>query len=192
MPNSVTDQLAAIIVQIDERGSADQLRLTVLKKWFVRPGRLAAFALWVAARATANGRATSAPAAELFGEAQALLQDGEARGRIDLFAAEGLHRRLAAFQSTYQRAKWGAVRIIANANLLLIEDALALYLWHSDSPPLGYKLAAAYCVHYDPHYGTGLNGPSRARLEELIDFIKRREAFEAKAPEGVRPMNNAP
>jgi len=26
---------------------------------------------------------------------------------------------------------------------------LIIYLWHLDSPALGYKLAADYCQHYD-------------------------------------------
>jgi hypothetical protein len=45
MPTSVTDQLAAVIAQIDDRGSADQWHLTVLKVWFGRPGGLTALAL---------------------------------------------------------------------------------------------------------------------------------------------------
>ncbi|MEE4144747.1 MAG: hypothetical protein V2I26_08110 [Halieaceae bacterium] len=45
MPPSVIDKLSAVITEIEERGNADRLRLTVLKKWFERPGRLTSFAL---------------------------------------------------------------------------------------------------------------------------------------------------
>ena len=43
--------------------------------------------------------------------------------------------------------KWGAARVVKDANLLLIEEALALYLWHVNSPSVGYKLAVAYAAH---------------------------------------------
>jgi hypothetical protein len=118
MPASTTDKLTAVIVQIAAQGNAEVLRLTVPKKWFERPGRLPAFALWVASRAVEQGR----------------------------------------------------------------------YSWHADSPSLGYKLAVDYSAHYDPRYGTGLNGPSRDRLQELVDFIRHREALEAAAAEDVHPV----
>ena len=56
MPISTTDKLIAVIAQIAAHGNAEVLRLTVLKKWFERPGRLPAFALWVASRAVEQGR----------------------------------------------------------------------------------------------------------------------------------------
>ena len=79
--------------------------------------------------------------------------------------------------------------MVKNANLLLIEEALAICLWHANAPSLGYKLAVAYAAHYDPRYGNGLNGPSRDRLQELVDFIKHREALEAAAAEDAHPVN---
>jgi hypothetical protein len=42
----------------------------------------------------------------------------------------------------------------------------------------GYRLAANYCSNYDPRYGNSLNGPSRRRIEEIIDFIDHVEARE--------------
>ena len=48
MPTSTADKLTAVIAQVAAQGNADVLRLTVLKNWFERPGRLQAFALWVA------------------------------------------------------------------------------------------------------------------------------------------------
>ena len=189
MPTSTADKLTAIVTQIAAQGNADVLRLTVLKKWFERPGRLPAFALWVASRAVEQGRYSEESVSVLFGEARALLEHRGPRGRLDRDAAERLYQRVRSFQSTYQRGKWGPVRIVKNANLLLIEEALALYLWHVNSPSVGYKLAVAYAAHYDPRYGTGLNGPSRDRLQELVDFIRHREALEAAAAEDVHPVN---
>ena len=57
---------------------------------------------------------------------------------------------------------------------------------YGDTPTEGYRLAANYCDNYDlrygnsPHlrYGNSLNGPSRRRIAEVIDFIDRVEARE--------------
>lgn len=189
MPKSVADKLYSVINQIDECGNADVLRLTVLKKWFERPGRLPAFALWVSSRVLEQGCSPGESAADLFAEAQALLRHRGSGGGLDRDAAERLHHRLRSYQRTYQKLKWGAARVVKNANLLLIEDALAICLWHTNAPSLGYKLAVDYSAHYDPRYGTGLNGPSRDRLQELVDFIRHREALEAAAAEDVHPVN---
>jgi hypothetical protein len=179
MTTSTADKLAAVIAQIAAQGNAEVLRLTVLKKWFERPERLPAFALWVASRAVERGRDSGEDlVSDLCREAQALLEHRGPRGRLDRDAAQRLYQRVRSFQSTYQRGKWGPVRIVKDPNLLWIEEALALYLWHVNNPSAGYKLAAAYAAHYDPRYGNGLNGPSRDRLQELIDFIRHQEALE--------------
>jgi hypothetical protein len=189
MPASVADKLAAVIGQIDETGNADLLRLTVLKKWFERPGRLTAFAIWTAFHAASRGGKATGPARDLIQEAQELLSARGERSELDAVAAERLHRRLRAFQNTRQRLKWGSVRIVKVSDLLLVEKALAAYLWHPHPPSQGYRLAVAYCEHYHPRYGTSLNGPSRVRLEEIVDFIQYREAQEADSerPSPLRP-----
>lgn len=188
MPTSTTDKLTAVIAQIAAQGNAELLRLTVLKKWFERPGRLPAFALWVASRAVEQGRYSGDWASDLFAETQTLLRHWGSGGGLDRDAAERLHHQLRSYQSNYQKLKWGAARVVKDANLLLIEDALAICLWHANAPSLGYKLAVDYSAHYDPRYGTGLNGPSRERLQELVDFIRHREALEAAAAEDVHPV----
>jgi len=73
MRTSVPEKLLAIIDEIDEQGQASPTRLTVLKKWFARPERLSAFAIWVAARAVSRKGKTSGAAATLFLEARTLL-----------------------------------------------------------------------------------------------------------------------
>ena len=60
---------------------------------------------------------------------------------------------------------------IKNWNLYLVEEGLRLYLGNRVSPSNGYKLAADYCQHYDPKYGTSLNGPSRTKVEEILHFV---------------------
>jgi hypothetical protein len=159
---------------------ANLTRLTVLKKWFERPGRLPAFALWVAARATSRKGKTGGAAAGFFKEARALLADlDKFRPALDRKAAESLHDRLREFQNEHQRQKWALVRIVPNWNLLLVEEALAICIWYPNSPAHGYKLAADYCQNYDPSYGESLNGPSRTKLLAMARFMFTVEAREA-------------
>jgi hypothetical protein len=53
---------------------------------------------------------------------------------------------------------------------------LALHLRKATLPTQGYKLAADWTQNYDSRYGNGLNGPSRAKLEELVRFMFNVEA----------------
>lgn len=179
MRTSVPEKLLKIIDEIDEHGQAGLTRLTVLKKWFARPEGLSAFALWVAARAVSRKGKTSGAAATLFLEARTLLAGlDEITPKLNRQAAQRLHDRLRDFQSEYKNQQWGPVRIVHNWNLLLVEEALSLYLWHGQSPSHGYKLAADYCRHYNPRYGESLNGPSRTKIAEIVRFMFTVEALE--------------
>jgi len=180
MRTTVPEKLLKIVVGIDADGQANLTRLTVLKKWFERPGRLTAFALWVAARATSRKGKAGGGAAGLFKEARALL-DGQDKFRPALgrAAAESLHDRLREFQNEHQRQKWVSVRIVHNWNLLLVEEALAICIWYANSPVHGYTLASDYFRNYDPRYGTSLNGPSHKMILEMVQFMLTVEAREA-------------
>jgi hypothetical protein len=94
---------------------------------------------------------------------------------------------LRDFQNEYQNQRWGPVRVIHNWNLLLVEQGLAICLWHAEastelsrtsSPSHGYKLAADYCRHFDSRYGNSLNGPSRTKILEMVRFMFTLEALE--------------
>jgi len=179
MRTSVPEKLLKIIDEIDEHGQAGLIRLTVLKKWFARPERLSTFALWVAARAVSRKGKTSGAAAALFLEARTLLAGLDKRKpKLKRQTAQRLHDRLRDFQHEYKNQQWGLVRIVHNWNLLLVEEALGICLWHADSPSHGYKLAAAYCRHYDSRYGESLNGPSRTKIAEIVRFMFNVEALE--------------
>ena len=179
MRTNVPEKLLKIIDEIDEQGQASLTRLTVLKKWLERPKRLSALALWVAARAVSRKGKTSGAAGILFLEARTLLAGlDEITPKLNRQAAQRLHDRLRDFQHEYKNQQWGLVRIVHNWNLLLIEEALSLYLRHGQSPSHGYKLAADYCRHYDPRYGESLNGPSRTKLKEIVRFMFTVEALE--------------
>lgn len=172
-----------IVAQIDRNGSAELVRLTVLKTWFDKPGRLIAFALWIAQQATTGKPPASATEAALLAHARELLAEISARGDLNPPAMRDLHGRLQDFQSDYRSRNWGHVRLVHSHALMLIEDALAICLLHPGDPRLGYKLAADYCGHYDSTYGRTLNGPSRERVQAIVGFIAQREADEA----GVSP-----
>ena len=179
MRTNIPEKLLKIADDIAENGSANLTRLVVLKKWFEKRERLSAFAVWIATRATSRKGKTGGAAAELFREARTLLAGlDRLHPKMDRQAAEALHDRLRDFQSEYQNQRWGPVRIVHNWNLMLVEHGLAIYLWHTDSPSDGYKLAADYCQNYDSRYGNGLNGPSRTKILEIVRFMFTIEALE--------------
>ncbi len=172
MRTNIPEKLLKIVEEIDENGNASLTRLTVLKNWLARPERLSAFAIWVAARAVSRKAKTIGSAAELFRAARTLLAGlDKIRPELDRSATQALHDGLRDFQNEYQNQRWGPVRIVHNWNLMLVEQALAIYLWHLDSSAHGYKLAADYCQHYDSRYGNGLNGPSRTKIAEIVRFM---------------------
>lgn len=179
MRTEIPEKLLKIADEIGEHGNVNLTRLVVLKKWFEKPERLSAFAIWIAARATSRKGKTDGAAAELFRDAKALLAEADrCCPKLNRQAAETLHDRLRDFQNEYEKQRWGPVRIVHNWNLMLVEHALAIYLWHTDSSASGYKLAADYCQHYDPQYGNGLNGPSQTKIVEIVRFMFTIEAVE--------------
>ncbi len=185
MALTIHRKLASIVEEIDREGFAELVRLSVLKKWFDTPGRLTAFALWIAEQATTGEAPVSEPEAALLAQVRALLADLPARGDLNLRVMRELHGRLQAFQSDYKRISWGRVRLVKSKALMLIEDAFTICLRYPDDPRFGYKLAAYYCGHYDARYGTNLNGPSRDRVQQIAAFVARREADEIAFPHGA-------
>jgi hypothetical protein len=180
MRTAVPEKIQKIIADIDTQGNVSLTRLTVLKKWFEHPGRLSAFGLWVARQAAGRKGKTKDGAGALLDEARALLGSAATRESlyqpIDRAAAKSLHDRAREFHNEFQNQQWGPVRIIHCWPLLLVEEGLALHLRKATLPTQGYKLAADWTQNYDSRYGNGLNGPSRAKLEELVRFMFNVEA----------------
>ena len=179
MRTNIPEKLLKIADDIGECGNVNLTRLAVLKKWFEKPGRLSAFAVWIATRATSRKGKTGGEAAKLFHEAKVLLAGVDrCRPELNQQAAETLHDKLRNFRNEYQNQQWRPVRIVHNWNLMLVEHALVIYLRHVDSPEGGYKLAADYCQNYDSRYGNSLNGPSRTKIHEIVRFMFTIEAQE--------------
>lgn len=180
MRTAVPEKLLAIVDEIDACGCANLTRLTVLKKWFERPGRLPAFGRWVAQRSAGRKGKTKGAAGALLDEAQTLLGSTTTRGQpaIARRTAMSLHDRARAFQNEHESHQWASVRIIHCWPLLLVEKGLALHLRLETSATAGYKLAADFCQHYDPKYGHSLCGPGRTKLMEIVRFMFTVEAVE--------------
>jgi hypothetical protein len=182
MRTPAPEKIQQIIDDIDAKGKASLTRLTVLKKWFERPGRLSAFGLWIARRAAGRPGQTKGPAGALLDETRALLGTASARDsvfqQIDRRAAESLHDRAKAFHSDFENQPWGPVRLIHCWPVLLVEGGLALHTGRNRHPGDGYKLAADWAQNDDPKYGHGLSGPSRGKLHELVRFMFTVEALE--------------
>ena len=185
MRTNVPEKLLKIVDDIERTGSATLTRLTVLKKWFEYPERLPAFALWVARRAASRKGKSTGETAELFAACTAWLArvDSDRTPPFDRQETESLRSRLRDFQNDHVRGAWGPVRQIRNRNLLLIEKCLAITLEPQASPTEGYRLAADYCEHYDPRYGSCLNGPSVTKILEMVRFM-----FEIEAQESLRTI----
>jgi hypothetical protein len=182
MRTDVPEKILKIIDDIDMQGNVLLTRLTVLKKWFEHPCRLSTFGLWIARRAAGRKGKTKGEHGALLKEASLLLGPASTResffAQPDRHAVATLHTRAKLSQNDFENQQWGPVRIVRCRPLLLVEEGLAIYLWHSESPSHGYKLAADWAQNYDSRYGNGLNGPSRGKLEELVSFMFTVEAIE--------------
>jgi hypothetical protein len=180
MRTTVSEKILKIVKDIETSGHASQTRLTVLKKWFERPGRLSIFGLWIARQAASHKDKGEAGA--LLNETRTLLGTAATREsflqKIDRKAAKNLLNRARDFHDEFQNQQWGPVRIIHCWPLLLVEEGLALHLGEAKSPSDGYKLAADWAHNFDARYGDSLNGPSLGKLQELVQFIVNVEALE--------------
>jgi hypothetical protein len=182
MRTKISEKIIKIINEIESNGEANLTRLTVLKKWFEHPYRLSSFGIFIAKQAC-TGDQISDESADLFGQAHHLLSTTSLLNpMIGRQEAEQLYFKLKAFQNDYKKIGWNSVRLLKNMNLYFIEEGLRIYLWRTDSPSDGYRLAAEYCENYDPMYGSSLNGPSVIKLENILSFMSDIEALEDQQP----------
>ena len=142
MRTNIPEKLIKIAEEIETTGQANLTRLTVLKKWFEQPHRLASFAIFIAKRACSRKGKTAEETAEFFRDARSLLSQASLLNpSIARNDAEMLYFRLKDYQNDHKRIGWDSVRIVKNQNLYLIEEGLRIYLWCTNSPRDGYRLA---------------------------------------------------
>ena len=85
---------------------------------------------------------TAKETAEFFRDARSLLSQASLLNpSIARNDAEMLYFRLKDYQNDHKRIGWDSVRIVKNQNLYLIEEGLRIYLWCTNSPRDGYRLA---------------------------------------------------
>lgn len=77
-------------------------------------------------------------------------------------------------QDTYEAAPWGAVRIITNPSLLVVEHALRGVLSPTELPQWTYRAARQFAERYDSRFPEGLVPKSAPMVEEMADFWCRR------------------
>lgn len=66
MRTNIPEKIVSILENVDQFGSQEPSRLTVLKKWFQVPSRLKSFAIFVAKRASSRSGKVKSDEKELF------------------------------------------------------------------------------------------------------------------------------
>ena len=182
MKTSVPENILLIADQIDEDGSVNITKLTIVKKWFEKPHRRKAFALWMARHAAGKPGKVDANAKRLLNDAKKLLGSAPRRGalstEIDREKISLLFDRARTFYDEHGPGKWGSVRVIRCQALLLIEKSMALLQVGTSLPAEAYELLATWVKHFDSRFFDTLNGPSSGRLREFVRFMFSVEAFE--------------
>lgn len=179
MKKTTTDKILLLIGEIEATGFQNTTRLTVIKKWLEGEGRLHSFAAFMAKKVLSRKRAAKDPQeGALLAQARELFEGVDAFGpKLDKKAAEKLYDRLKAYQNKYRQMQWARVRTIHSMDLLLLEQAIESML-HAGREDLGYKLAADLCASYDPRHGTDLYRTCVKDLQDIVRYMKEREAAE--------------
>ena len=129
MRTNIPEKIVSILRDIDQFGSQERSRLTILKKWFQVPSRTKTFAIFVAMRASSRSGKVESDEKELFRLSRKLLNGADVvKPSVDKRKARALCRKLHDFQKDQKRTRWAVVRIIKNWNLFLIEQGLQIYL----------------------------------------------------------------
>ncbi|OWK43733.1 hypothetical protein [Fimbriiglobus ruber] len=82
-----------------------------------------------------------------------------------------LNRRIAAEQNEYRNIPYGAVRLITDSKLLLIEYALSCLLAHQQEiETWAYQTARHYAERYTSSEGTGLISSSIPLVQDIVEF----------------------
>jgi hypothetical protein len=74
--------------------------------------------------------------------------------------------------NVYEPSRWGAIRVIQNRQVLIIENSLRCVLsWTAEEAGYwAYHAARDYAERYDPHYGTGLIPESAPMVKAIVGF----------------------
>jgi hypothetical protein len=106
-------------------------------------------------------------------------------------------RRVRAEQNEHRNVPFGAVRLITDSKLLLVEYALECHLaTEREVGTLAYQTARQYTERYEPSRGTGLIPASLPFVHDIVDFWRTEYALTAEsltpAPKAARTLGTPP
>jgi hypothetical protein len=164
------------------RRACEITRLTTLKSLCGEPALANRFVAYLARKAleqagrgkgrsprpgTAKDLAHRQMMAEAVTEMEAWLHEPTEARRQHL---RELLARMRAEQDEHRSIPFGAVRLITDSELLIVEEAVECLLNPRAAGHWAYRTARSYAERYDPSYGTGLIPESVPPLQDIADF----------------------
>jgi len=169
-------------------------RLTSLKSLCREPAMANRFVTWLAGKAlerAERGQRHSGPLPpeqdqahrEMMAEALAEMEGWpddppEARRRRLL----DLRGRMQEEQNEHRSVPFGAVRLIRDWELLIVENAARCLLSPRESGHWAYQIARDYAERYHPKHGTGLIPESAPLLEDILAFWSQELGLDQETP----------
>jgi hypothetical protein len=176
-------KLARLAADLRRGGNAPVTRLTTLKSLCREPALANRFVTRLARKSLERvkrgkrrsgrlspktARAHQALMAEALDEMEAYIENPGEADRPRLWELLG---RMRAEQNDYQPIPFGAVRLIHDWDLLLVENALHCLLEPHAAGYWAYHMARDYAERYDSHSPNGLVRASASLLQEIVDFL---------------------
>jgi DNA-binding MarR family transcriptional regulator len=81
-----------------------------------------------------------------------------------------LYGQMKEEQNEYKNIRWGAVRIVPDADLLLVEYTVGCVLYPDGSGAGAYQTARYYAERYDTRFPSGLVPKSAPLVQDIVDF----------------------
>jgi hypothetical protein len=103
--------------------------------------------------------------------------------------------RMQAEQDEHRSVPFGAVRLIRDWELLIVENAARCLLNPRESGQWAYRVARDYAERYDGSHGTGLTPESAPPLEDILAFWTWELGLDRDtpaAPSGEKDMKREP
>jgi hypothetical protein len=175
---SQVHRLAEMAAALRQGGSFPVTRLTMLKKLCQDARGGTRFLVHLAAAASDQMRR----------EQRRRSQERSRQQRLALSAVSSMRRYLARpseqgserlfellrqiyrEQDTYESTPRGALRVITNPSLLVVEHALRGVLSPTELPQWAYRAARQFAERYDSRFPSGLVPKSAPLVEEMADF----------------------
>ncbi len=177
-------RLNEIVVGLQNGEHYEITRLTTLKSLCADQKAATQFALYLAKQATEAAAGTRKRPQhlqppiwrqhkELMAQATRQLEDySKRRTKGKESALYELLTEVKEINNVYQPSRWGAIRVIQNRYVLILENCLRSVLAWTDVETgyWAYHAARDYAEQYNPRYGTGLIPESLPMAKEILEF----------------------